>query len=125
MKFLRKICKFKINQAYKTKKFFFQIFMFYLNLTSLQNWIMLENYLAYIQKPTNKTELKIMLEKLSGTIFHKNPLRRLSECSERDCKRVSELLMETLSTYFHCNQHSRPSHKNLLFRDRHIILKRV
>ena len=28
--------------------------MFYSNLTSLQNWIMLENYLAYIEKPTNK-----------------------------------------------------------------------
>src|SRR6201996_3456668 len=78
MKFLRKISTFQINQAYKTKKYFFQIFRFYSNLTSLQNWIMLENYLAYIQKPTNKTELKSMLEKLSGTIFHKNPLRRLS-----------------------------------------------
>src|ERR1700761_4801663 len=78
MKFLRKISKFQINQTYKTKKFFFQIFMFYSNLTSLQNWIMLKNYLAYIQKPTIKTELKIVLKKLSGTIFHKNPLRRLS-----------------------------------------------
>src|ERR1700761_2557045 len=125
MKFLRKISKLQINQVYKTKKIFFQIFMFYSNLTSLQNWIMLENYLAYIQKPSNKTELKIMLEKLSGTIFHKNPLKRLSYCSERDCKRVSELLVDTLSTYFHSNQHSRPSHKYLLFQGRHIILKRV
>src|SRR6201996_8578599 len=54
MNILRKMSKFKINQAYKTKKIFFHIFMFYSNLTSLQNWIMLENYLAYIEKPTNK-----------------------------------------------------------------------
>src|ERR1700761_3591661 len=86
---------------------------------------MLEKHQAYIQKPTNKTELKIVLEKLSGTTFHKSPLRSLSYCSERDCKRVSELLLDTLSTYFHSNQHSRPSHKNLLFQGRHIILKRV
>ena len=39
---------------------------------------MLEKYQAYIPKPTNKTELKIELEKLSGTTFHKSPLRRLS-----------------------------------------------
>src|ERR1700761_8061012 len=78
MKFLRKISKFQINQAYKTKKFFFQIFIFYSNQPSLQNGNMLEKYQAYLQKPTTKTELKIALEKLYGTTFHKSPFRRLS-----------------------------------------------
>src|ERR1700754_3284435 len=86
---------------------------------------MLEKYQAYIQKPKNKTELKIVLETLSGTTFHKSPLRRLSWRSERDCKLVSELMVDTLSTYFHSNQHSRSSHKNLPFQGRQIILKRV
>src|ERR1700761_5447590 len=76
---------------------------------------MLEKYQAYIPKPTNKTELKIELEKLSETTFHKSLLRRLSWCSERNCKRVSELMVDTLSPYFHSNQHSRPSHKNRPF----------
>ena len=115
MKFLRKISKFQINQTYKTKKFFFSNFYVLFKLTMPTKRNVLENYLAYIQKPTNKTELKIMLEKLSGTIFHKNPLRRLSQRSERDCKRVSELLVDTFSTYLHSNQHSQPSHKNQPF----------
>src|ERR1700761_3100815 len=85
---------------------------------------MLEKHQDYIQEPTNKTELKIVLEKLSGTTFHKSPLRSLSYSSERDCKHVSELIVDILSTYFHSKQHSRPSHKNLPFQGSHIILKK-
>src|SRR5688572_22194140 len=53
--------------------------------------------------------------KLSGMTYHKSPLRRPSYSSERDCKHVSELMVDTLSTYFHSNQHSRRSHKNRPF----------
>ena len=113
--FYEKYQNFKLTKLTKRKKIFFPKILFLFKLTKLTNWNKLEKYQAYIQKPTNKTELEIELEKLSGTTFHKSPLRRLFSCSERDCKRGSELMVDTLSTYFHSNQHSRPSHKNWPF----------
>src|SRR6201996_6257141 len=76
MKFLRKISKFPINQAYKTKKIF--KFLFFIQINQVyKTGICLRNI-----KPTYRSrqirQLKIMLEMLSGTTCHKSPLRRLS-----------------------------------------------
>src|ERR1700761_9543293 len=83
-----------------------------------------EKYQAYIQKPTNKTELKIVLEKLSGTIFHKKSIKKAILVFRMRLQACIRAEMNTLSTYFHSNQHLRPSHKNLPFQGGHIILKK-
>src|ERR1700761_9482339 len=61
MNFRRKILNFKLTKLTKREYFLFQIFIFYSNERSLQNGIMLENYQFCIPKPTNKTQLKIVL----------------------------------------------------------------
>src|ERR1700761_2904063 len=98
--------------------------MFYSNLTSLQNWIMLENYLAYIEKPTNK-RTENHARKAIWNDFPQESIKKAVLVSRKRlqaCIRAAGGHFEHLLSY---NQHSRPSHKNLLFQGHHIILKRV
>ena len=58
MKFLRKISKFQINQAYKTKKFFFRNFYFLFKLTTLTK----REYAGEISSPHTKADKKYRTE---------------------------------------------------------------
>src|SRR6201996_5900597 len=84
---------------------------------------MLEKYQAYIQKPTKK----ITENRARKAIWNDFPQRSVKKAVLVFRKRLQACIraeVNTLSTYFHSNQHSRPSHKNLPFQGRHIILKK-
>ena len=75
---------------------------------------MLEKYQAYIQKPTNKSELKIVLK----AIWNDFPQKSIKKAVLVFRKRLQACIraeVNTLSTYFHSNQYLRPSHKNWPF----------
>ena len=123
MNVLQKISKFQINQASKTDKTL-QTSSTKMNGHPSRQILTLLTFISggLCLKSTKPTYRSLQIRqnckscsKLSGTTCHKSPLRRPSQRSERDCKRVSELMVDTLSTYFHSNQHSRPSHKNRPF----------
>ncbi len=126
--FLRKKSKFQINRAWngsnsnKIGKFLVldnfswgNIFSQDLNRLDFHTWgAMLEKYQAYVPKPANVTELKILLE----ACWHDLPQKLIENAVLAFRKRLKaciELMVDTLSTYFHSNQLSRPSHTHRPF----------
>src|ERR1700761_8585378 len=118
MKFLRKISKFQINQAYKTKTFFSKFLFF---IQAYKTGICLRNI-----KPTYRSrqirQLKIVLEPILNDL-PQEPIKkaviafrkRLQACIRADGGHFEHLLS------YISNQYSRPSHKNRPLQGPHII----
>ena len=120
MKFLRKISKFQVNQAYKTKKIFFQNFYFLFKLIKLRK----REYAWEISSLHTEDRTENCARNAVWNDFPQESIKKAVLVSRKRLQACIRVEVNTLSTYFHSNQHSLPLHKNLPFQGRHIILKK-
>src|SRR5258706_14173814 len=76
---------------------------------------MLDKYHVYTPKPTNKAELKLVLQSIWNDLLQ-HSIDKDVLASERDCRRASAQTVITLNSSF---KSQRPSSKSALFRASH------